>query len=34
MNKIQSEAQLENNLISQLQGLEYEKGMKIFIPYR
>jgi hypothetical protein len=24
MNKIQSEAQLENNLISQLQGLEYD----------
>ncbi len=25
MNKIQSEAQLENNLISQLQGLEYDR---------
>ena len=25
MNKIQSEAQLENNLISQLEWLEYQK---------
>jgi len=25
MNKIQSEAQLEDNLISQLQGLEYDR---------